>query len=235
MCLLGDQLGRREHGGGSGGRTDANDEGADCEAGDGVFDQVRSAGSQQGGRGAHAGVIVGRLEGFAADVRTACWSGIRGTHYPMAAAACRGEASVKRRNPIPGFGRGGEAAAAAAERAGQGRAGLGTSIHQQQGSSAGDRHRQPSPTRRSTLDARRLTLDACSVASTFRSASIAKSEDLSPAVSAPVTASYCDLLRVELDVARVNQNKQQQQHHHHHHLHFHLHLLAHVHAHPPPP
>ena len=60
----------RAHSGGSGGRTDSNDEGADCEAGDCVFDQVRGAGSQQGGRGAHAGVIVGRLERFAAGVRT---------------------------------------------------------------------------------------------------------------------------------------------------------------------
>jgi hypothetical protein len=90
-----DQPGRREHGGGSGGRTDANDEGADGEAGDGVFDQVRRAGSQQGGGGAHAGVIVGRLEGFAADVRTACtYTGQRGHSLSHGGGvSSRGEAS----------------------------------------------------------------------------------------------------------------------------------------------
>jgi len=48
--------------------TDANDQGADSEAGDCVFDQVRRAGSQQGRRCPHAVVIVGRAEGFAVDV-----------------------------------------------------------------------------------------------------------------------------------------------------------------------
>jgi hypothetical protein len=48
--------------------TDAYDQRADSEAGDGVFDQVRRSGSQQGWRCPHAVVIVGRAEGFAVDV-----------------------------------------------------------------------------------------------------------------------------------------------------------------------
>ena len=39
--------------------TNANDQRADSEAGDGVFDQVRRAGSQQSRRCPHAIVIVG--------------------------------------------------------------------------------------------------------------------------------------------------------------------------------
>jgi hypothetical protein len=144
-----DQPGRREHGGGSGGRTDANDEGADGEAGDGVFDQVRRAGSQQGGGGAHAGVIVGRLEGFAADVRTDVGVMYEALTIPWwrRVESRRGESSVKRRNPIRGVGRGG---------GGDGRAGLGTSIHQ----APSTNRSRPTQTvlTHTTLDARRSTL-----------------------------------------------------------------------------
>ena len=48
--------------------TYANDQRADGDAGDGVLDQVRRAGSQQGRRCPHAVVIVGRAEGFAGDI-----------------------------------------------------------------------------------------------------------------------------------------------------------------------
>lgn len=47
------------------GRTDANDEGADGEAGDGVLDKVGGAGAEEGGRGLHLRIVVGGLEGFA--------------------------------------------------------------------------------------------------------------------------------------------------------------------------
>jgi hypothetical protein len=47
------------------GRTDANDEGANGEAGDGVLDEVGGAGAEEGGRGLHLRIVVGGLEGFA--------------------------------------------------------------------------------------------------------------------------------------------------------------------------
>ena len=74
-------------------RTYANHQRADGEAGNGVLDQVRRAGSQQGRRGPHAVVIVGRAEGFAVGVNVsmrhrACTahSG-RPTYYPMVAVS----------------------------------------------------------------------------------------------------------------------------------------------------
>jgi hypothetical protein len=51
--------------------TDAYDEPADGEAGEGILDQVRRASSQQSRRGAHAVIIVGRSEGFAVFVSDA--------------------------------------------------------------------------------------------------------------------------------------------------------------------
>jgi hypothetical protein len=48
--------------------TYANDQRANSEAGNGVLDQVRRAGSQQGRRCPHAVVIVGRAEGFAGEI-----------------------------------------------------------------------------------------------------------------------------------------------------------------------
>lgn len=53
------------------GLTDANDERADCETCDGVLHQVRRASTQQRWRGAHASIIVGRLEWFAAIISAA--------------------------------------------------------------------------------------------------------------------------------------------------------------------
>jgi hypothetical protein len=51
--------------------TDANDERADCETCDGVLQQVRRASTQQRRRGAHAGIVVGRLERLAVVVSAA--------------------------------------------------------------------------------------------------------------------------------------------------------------------
>ena len=65
--------------------TDANDERADCEAGDGILQQVRRTSTQQRRRGAHAGIVVGRLERLAAYVSAVMRSRFTPTHYPMVA------------------------------------------------------------------------------------------------------------------------------------------------------
>lgn len=49
-------------------RTNANHQRANGETSNGVLDQVRRAGSQQGRRCPHAVVIVGGAEGFAVQV-----------------------------------------------------------------------------------------------------------------------------------------------------------------------
>lgn len=60
--------GKTRHGGENMKPTDANDERADGEAGDGVLDQVRGAGTQERRRRPHLRIVVGRLEGFAGSV-----------------------------------------------------------------------------------------------------------------------------------------------------------------------
>jgi hypothetical protein len=66
--------------------TYSNDQRAYNEAGYGVLDQVRRSRSQQSRRGAHAVVIVGRLERLAADINMiSCRRHARNTHYTIVA------------------------------------------------------------------------------------------------------------------------------------------------------
>lgn len=65
--------------------TDANDQRADCEAGNSVLQQVRRTSTQQRRGGAHASIVVGRLKRLAADISAVIHFEIAPTHYPMVA------------------------------------------------------------------------------------------------------------------------------------------------------
>ena len=66
-------------------RTDSNHERADCETGDGILQQIRRTSTQQRRRGAHASIVICRLERFTDTVSMLMRLNVDPTYYPIVA------------------------------------------------------------------------------------------------------------------------------------------------------
>lgn len=97
MCLLNISIQPRKI---SSGRTNSDDERADCETSNGILQQIRRTSTQQRRRGAHASIVVSRLERFAGIVSAPMRPRISPTYYPMAAwwtlSFLRGKLTIRR-------------------------------------------------------------------------------------------------------------------------------------------